>query len=78
MACNSSTADKCDSCFNWGNGQVLARALNTNVTPNNCKSYLGLEISSCKYYKGTDTASQTSRTFETCDICNSSKYKRFI
>ena len=31
MACNSSTANKCDTCFNWGSGSKLARALNTAV-----------------------------------------------
>jgi len=70
MACNASEADKCDSCFNFGTGSIMARGLNTAITPNNCQSYLGLEVPNCKYYSGTDTANQIERTFETCQICN--------
>ena len=31
MACNSSTINHCDTCFNWGSGSKLARSLNTSV-----------------------------------------------
>lgn len=69
MACNSSTANQCDTCFNWGSGSKLARSLNTAVTPTSCSTVLGLTVARCKYYKGDTNYAATSRAVDTCWEC---------
>lgn len=69
MACNSSTANKCDACFNWGSGSNVARAL--DATNYDCQEELKyLKVASCKYYDGLTEVLGTDRTIDTCKICS--------
>jgi len=69
MACNSSTTDRCDACFNWASGFIQARSLDSSASPADCKSVLGLTVQNCMYYSGTDLNTAAARTVSTCDIC---------
>ena len=70
MACNLSTADSCDECFNWGSGTISARSRNTSNTPPDCQTKLTLLTDDCKYYAGNILSTTTSRTYDSCQICN--------
>lgn len=70
MACSLNTANKCEACFNWGSGKILAKALNTAATPNNCIMDIGTKVEGCKYYIGTTTSSELTANIETCQQCS--------
>ena len=70
MACSLNTANKCEACFNWGSGKILAKALNTTTEPNNCLMDVGIKVNDCKYYIGTTTDSALTATVETCQQCS--------
>jgi hypothetical protein len=69
MACNKDTVNKCDLCFNWGFGDIGARALDTAAVPQDCKKPLTLIVSECQYYKGDMLSTATERTLESCWNC---------
>jgi len=66
MSCNTTTNNQCDTCFNWGSGTKVARALNTAVTPTSCSTVQGLTVAKCKYYNGDTNYTATDRTLHTC------------
>merc|ERR1719375_2864622 len=70
MACSLNTANKCEACFNWGSGKILAKALNTSASPNNCLMDIGTQVTGCKYYIGTTTSSALTLTIDTCQQCS--------
>merc|ERR1712070_1232895 len=70
MACNQTTENKCDACFNWADSFNLPRALNTSVSPQNCVTPLSVTISGCHYYSGTTTTTASSRAIDTCLKCD--------
>ena len=70
LACNSTTIDKCDACFNWRTGTITARALNPLSTPSNCKTLLNLTVAYCKFYVGTTLTTDTEKNLNTCQICD--------
>ena len=69
MACNLSTRNSCDACFNWGAGDIKARALNAAASPPNCQTTLTLRTDDCKFYKGTTITTATTRTVDNCSLC---------
>jgi hypothetical protein len=69
MACNLTTRNSCDACFNWGAGEIKARALNAASTPPNCQTTLTLRTDNCKFYKGTTITTATTRTVDNCVLC---------
>jgi hypothetical protein len=73
MACSPSTTNKCDACFNWREGIVGAKVLDTSVTPHDCKTLLNLTVADCKFYNGTLTTSTNVKDINTCQLCDSSK-----
>jgi hypothetical protein len=68
MACNATTANHCDACFNWGTGTVLPRALNS--TTKDCKTKQTTLVTNCLFYSGTFLTTDTALTKDTCTICN--------
>ena len=69
MACNASTVDKCDACFNWGlGGAVKARALNPTLF--DCSDTLDYQqVKDCKFYDGQAQIDGTARTITSCMLC---------
>ena len=65
MACNMSTANACDACFNWGSGSVKARALISSACTTVMSTTL---ITDCKYYSGSNNG--TTQTITNCQVCN--------
>ena len=67
MGCSMSTADHCESCFNWGIGTIGARALASNACTTQLKT---TAITDCKFYSGTNDG--TLQTINDCTQCNKS------
>lgn len=78
MGCDATTADKCVSCFNWGDGgSVGPRALNT--TNNNCQTAITstYKVANCKIYPGGQVTTQSARSVGDCSLCTK-KYKTWV
>lgn len=65
MGCAMSTADSCNSCFNWGSGSIKARALASNACTN---ALTTTAITDCKFYSGTNGGS--TQTIGNCSLCS--------
>lgn len=70
MACSLTVTNKCEACFNWGSGKILAKALNTSADPNNCLMDVGTKVKDCKYYNGSTTTAELTTSSTTCSQCN--------
>ena len=65
MGCSSTTANTCVSCYNWGSGNILARALVMGL----CTTIMGPTIvQDCKYYSGTNDGNL--QTIDNCQRCS--------
>jgi len=69
MACNTTTKNSCDACFNWGAGVIKARARDAAAAPPNCQTKLTLRTEDCKFYNGTSLTTATTRTVDSCSLC---------
>lgn len=70
MACNLTTKNSCDACFNWGAGVIKARARDAAATPPNCQTKLTMRTGDCKFYKGVALTTDTVRAVDSCSLCN--------
>jgi len=58
MSCDSTTANKCMTCFNWGSGKVGARAYNSSSY--HCTTTLTLTTANTMFYSGSITTTTTN------------------
>jgi len=69
MACNGTTENKCDACYNWASGTILARVLDTNGSPPSCVTKLTLLTDNCLMYNGQISKTATARDANSCLLC---------
>ncbi len=71
MACNLTTPNQCDACYNFREGEISARGLSiiSADTVQHCKSYLNLTIAYCKFYSGLTRIGDLDKNINTCQIC---------
>ena len=70
MACNSSTENKCDACFNWASGGAI-KARGQDATNYDCQEELEYQkVANCKFYDGQTQELAAARTITSCYVCN--------
>jgi len=70
MSCDSTTANQCGSCFNWGSGSLGARSTATTSGVQHCQTARpsGLATTDCKFYS-TVASTATTKSYGNCGWC---------